>query len=170
MLKFSEVASYAWLGEFEFLKHSRSEILHKPWAVKANREVAAKHFRIVRAREEIHRLNIEISRLQEWVDTEDAHILEVSTALAMTNPILAREIRWRYEERRRMNNLHRARLEAIYSLAGYSGVCVEQGKGINMEDQLAVVEELRSTGSIEIDEDDNLCDEADRLESCIARV
>ncbi|KAG1791474.1 hypothetical protein EV424DRAFT_1475992 [Suillus variegatus] len=127
VLKFSEVASYAWLGEFELLKHSRSNMLDKPWAVKSNREVAAKYFRIVRAREEIHRLNIEIARLQKWVDTEDAHMLEVSTALAMTNPVLAREIQWRYEEHRHVNNLHRVRLEAVYNLAGYSGAPVEQG-------------------------------------------
>ncbi|KAG1726344.1 uncharacterized protein EDB91DRAFT_1013669, partial [Suillus paluster] len=67
VLKLSEVASYTWVGEFKLLKHSCSEILHKPWAVK--------HFRIVWAHEEIHRLSIEISHLQEWVDTEDAHIL-----------------------------------------------------------------------------------------------
>ncbi|KAG2086942.1 hypothetical protein BD769DRAFT_1715016 [Suillus cothurnatus] len=167
MLKFSEVASYAWLGEFEMLKHSRCEILDKPWVSKANREVAGKYFRIVRAREEIHRLNIEISRLQTWVDTEDARLLEISTALTTTNTLLASEIQMRYEERRRMNNLHRIRLQAIYNLHGYSGDSVEQGNGLD-EDQPAVLEELRGADLIEVDEDDTLCDEADRLQSCIS--
>ncbi|KAG2108835.1 hypothetical protein BD769DRAFT_1630507 [Suillus cothurnatus] len=167
MLKFSEVASYAWLGEFEMLKHSRCEILDKPWVSKANREVAGKYFRIVRAREEIHRLNIEISRLQTWVDTEDARLLEISTALTTTNTLLASEIQMRYEEHRRMNNLHRIRLQAIYNLHGYSGDSVEQGNGLD-EDQPAVLEELRGADLIEVDEDDTLCDEADRLQSCIS--
>ncbi|KAG2121555.1 hypothetical protein BD769DRAFT_1629407 [Suillus cothurnatus] len=153
MLKFSEVASYAWLGEFEMLKHSRCEILDKPWVSKANREVAGKYFRIVRAHEEIHRLNIEISHLQTWVDTEDARLLEISTALTMTNTLLASEIQMRYKEHRRMNNLHRIRLQAIYNLHGYSG---------------DILEELRGADLIEVDEDDTLCDEADHLQSCIS--
>ncbi|KAG1884380.1 hypothetical protein F4604DRAFT_1677018 [Suillus subluteus] len=167
ILKFSEVASYAWLGEFEMLKHSHCEILSKPWASKANREVAGKCFRIVRAREEIHRLNIEISHLQTWVDTEDTHLLEISTALTTTNTVLASEIQMRYEERRRMNNLHRIRLQAIYDLHGYCGDSVEQGNGVD-KDQSAVLEELRGTDLIEVNEDDTLCDEADRLQSCIS--
>jgi hypothetical protein len=53
VLKFSEVASYVWLGEFELLKDSWQEILVKPWVSKANREIAGKYFKIIRAREEI---------------------------------------------------------------------------------------------------------------------
>jgi hypothetical protein len=49
VLEYSEVASYCWLGEFELLKHSRHDLLSKPWASKANREVASKHFKVVRA-------------------------------------------------------------------------------------------------------------------------
>ncbi|KAG2744759.1 hypothetical protein P692DRAFT_20877831 [Suillus brevipes Sb2] len=145
-------------------------MLDKPWALKTNREVAAKYFRIVRTREEIHRLNIEIARLQKWVNAENAHMLEVSTALSLTNPVLVREIQWWYEEHRRVNNLHRVRLEAIYNLAGYSGVPVEEENVINMDDEPAVLEALRSTDSIEIDEDYTLCDKADHLESCLART
>ncbi|KAG2100427.1 uncharacterized protein F5147DRAFT_655548 [Suillus discolor] len=149
MLKFSEVASYAWLGEFEMLKHSHCKILSKPWASKANREVAGKYFRIVRAREGIHRLNIEISRLQTWVDTEDAHLLEISTALTTTNTVLASEIRMRYEEHRHINNLHHIRLQAIYNLHGYCGNSVGQGNGVD-KDQSAVLEELRGADLIEV--------------------
>ncbi|KAG1884154.1 hypothetical protein F4604DRAFT_1677289 [Suillus subluteus] len=165
--KFSEVASYAWLGEFEMLKHSHCKILSKPWASKANREVAGKFFRIVRAHKEINRLNIEISRLQTWVDTEDAHLLEISTALTTTNTILASEIWMRYKERRRMNNLHHIQLQAIYDLHGYCGDSVKQGNRVD-KDQSAVLEELRGADLIEVNEDDTLCDEADRLQSCIS--
>jgi hypothetical protein len=69
-----------------------------------------------------------------------------------------------------VNNLHRVRLEAIYNLAGYSGVPVEEENVINMDDEPAVLEALRSTDSIEIDEDYTLCDKADHLESCLART
>jgi hypothetical protein len=159
MLKFSEVTSYAWLGEFEILKHSCCKILNKPWVSKANREVAGKYFRIVWACEEIHRLNIEISRLQTRVDTEDACLLEISTALTMTNTLLASEVQMWYEECRCMNHLHCIQLQAIYNLHGYSGDSVEQGNGLD-KDQPAVLEELRGADLIEVDEDDTLCDEA----------
>ncbi|KAG1719409.1 hypothetical protein EDD22DRAFT_791676, partial [Suillus occidentalis] len=165
ILKFSEVASYAWLGEFELLKSSRQEILTKPWSSKANREVAGKYFKIIRAREEIERLNIEISRLQRWVEDEDAHLLTTATSLEANQPALAHEIHHLYDKRVRMNNVHRARLQAIYALPGFCGVCVLETS--NDADVGAVIDELQSAVPIEVDEDDILCDEAACLESCI---
>jgi hypothetical protein len=98
VLKFSEVASYVWLGEFELLKHSQQEVLMKPWVSKANREVAGKYFKIVRAHEEIGCLNIEITCLQKWVDDEDAHLFTIATSLSMSNPALASEIHKLYDK------------------------------------------------------------------------
>jgi hypothetical protein len=92
VLKFSKVASYAWLGEFELLKHLRQEILVKPWVSKATREIAGKYFKIIRAHEEIAHLNIEISRLQKWVDDEDVHLSTTAMLLRESNPALAGEI------------------------------------------------------------------------------
>ncbi|KAG1871676.1 hypothetical protein F4604DRAFT_1881103 [Suillus subluteus] len=91
-LEYHEVASYAWLGEFDLLKHSRRDLLSKPWASKTNREVAAKYFKVVRAREELTRLNVEVVRLHAWVDDEDAHLSSVARSLSETNPTLAYEI------------------------------------------------------------------------------
>lgn len=163
VLKFSEVMSYAWLGEFELLKHSRQEVLTKPWVSKANREVAGKYFKIVRAREEIGRLNIEIARIQKWVDNEDAHLFTTATSLSTSDPALASEIRKLYDKRKRVNNVHCMRLQAIYALPGFSGVCCD----IELTDT-EVIDELQNATPIEVDEDDTLCDEAAHLESCIA--
>ncbi|KAG2125460.1 hypothetical protein DEU56DRAFT_873092 [Suillus clintonianus] len=165
ILKFSEVASYAWLGEFELLKSSRREILTKPWASKANREVAGKYFKIICAREEIERLNIEISRLQRWLEDEDAHLLTTATSLEANQPALAHEIHRLHDKRVRMNNVHRARLQAIYGIPGFCGIRVLETS--NDADMGAVIDELQSAAPIEIDEDDILCDEAACLESCI---
>ncbi|KAG1849095.1 hypothetical protein C8R48DRAFT_778679 [Suillus tomentosus] len=73
ILKFSDVASYAWLGEFELLKSSQQEILTKPWVSKANREVAGKFFKI-------------------WVEDEDAYLLNTAISLEVNQPALACEI------------------------------------------------------------------------------
>jgi hypothetical protein len=85
-LEYSEITSYVWVGEFALLKHSRHEIYQKPWAVPSNREVAMKYLKIVRAREEITCLNVEIGRLQAWVDDEDRQLSDVATSLLGTEP------------------------------------------------------------------------------------
>ncbi|KAG0692050.1 hypothetical protein DFH29DRAFT_1052446 [Suillus ampliporus] len=61
VLEFSEIASYAWLGEFDLLKHSRHRILEKLWASKGNREVANNFFKIQHAHEEVRHLNVEVT-------------------------------------------------------------------------------------------------------------
>ncbi|KAG1891130.1 hypothetical protein F4604DRAFT_1876299 [Suillus subluteus] len=154
ILKFSDVASYAWLGEFELLKSSRQEILTKPWVSKANREVASKYFKIVCAHEEIEHLNVEISRLQQWVEDEDAHLLNTAISFEVNQPALACEIRRLHDKR------------AIYAIPGFSGVCVPESS--NDGNARAVIDELQSATPIEVDEDDLLCDQAASLESCIA--
>ena len=118
-LQFSDVASYSWLSDFDLLKFSRTDILQKPWSVPANREVANKYFKVFRAHEEIYRLNIEVRRLDAWITHEDQVI---KSAIDTTTDLhLAAELHHRYAERRRVNNLHRIRISAIYRLEGYSG-------------------------------------------------
>ncbi|KAG2042380.1 hypothetical protein BDR03DRAFT_1006782 [Suillus americanus] len=52
-LQYSEILSYAALGEFDILKHSRHDILTKPWSNTTHRQMGVKYFKILRAREEI---------------------------------------------------------------------------------------------------------------------
>lgn len=170
-LEFSEVASYAWLGEFDLLKHSCHHLLEKPWASKGNRQIANNYFKIQRAREEIQRLNVEVARLSAWVDHEDAHLKSTFESLVESDPTLSHEIRCMYEERRRVNDVHRGRIRAIYELPGYSGSRgmetrgADEGRGPG--DAKEMMADLRGTQSIEADEDDVLCDEADRLQACM---
>ncbi|KAI0060325.1 hypothetical protein BV25DRAFT_1783310, partial [Artomyces pyxidatus] len=120
-LQYSEIANYSWLGDFELLKESRHEILEQPWSQPANREAAAKYFKIIRAREEIVRLNVEVPRLQAWIDFEDRELKEKAEALASTEPHLAAHIHALRARRAGVNNSHRRRLQQIYRLPGYTG-------------------------------------------------
>ncbi|KAI0245897.1 hypothetical protein BJV78DRAFT_1086966, partial [Lactifluus subvellereus] len=117
-LEYTNVASYSWLGDFELLKYSRNDIMRKPWTIPANREVANKYFKILRAREEINRLNVEVRRLDAWVQHEDVTLLAAVNMATGSN--LTAELRHCYEGRRRINNIHRVRILAIYHLEGYS--------------------------------------------------
>jgi hypothetical protein len=119
ILQFSDVASYSWLGDFNLLKFSSTDVMQKLWTVPANREVANKFFQVVCTQEEIKRLNVKIRRLDAWVQHED-HILLLAVHTA-TDPHLVRELRRHYAQCRHVNCLHRAWIAAIYCLEGYSG-------------------------------------------------
>ena len=80
-----------------------------------------KYFKLLCAREEIVRLNIEIPRLQAWVDTEDSEIQRCATRLQSTAPLLATEISEVHKRQQRVNDVHRTRLTHIYSLSHYNG-------------------------------------------------
>ncbi|KIK80743.1 hypothetical protein PAXRUDRAFT_36097 [Paxillus rubicundulus Ve08.2h10] len=120
ILQYNDIVSYAVLAEFDLIKYSRHDVLAKPWSNPTHREMAIKYLKVLRAEEEIVRLNVEIHRLQTWVNDEDAHIKAAASRLEVTNP-LAAEIWGLYHRQRRVNDVHRSRLAGIYKLKGYSG-------------------------------------------------
>ncbi|KAI0309118.1 hypothetical protein OF83DRAFT_1072544, partial [Amylostereum chailletii] len=122
VLEYSEIANYGWLGEFELLKESRGEVLEKPWAKSASRDAATKYFKVVRAREEIARVNVEIRRLQAWIDYEDNTVQTISNTLSNSRPLLSAHITASHENRRHLNVFHRKRLQQIYRMPGFSGI------------------------------------------------
>ncbi|KAG1764991.1 hypothetical protein EDD22DRAFT_978874 [Suillus occidentalis] len=161
-LQYSEVISYAVLGEFDLLKHSRHEILTKPWTNPTHREMAVKHFKVLRAREEIIRLNVEICRLQAWVDTEDADMEQAAADLESTNSPLAAQLNMLAHCQRRINTVHRGRLMRIYCLEGYTGRTPITGSD---EGNSSDVEDADVEGS-----DGGYGEEAARFEACIEQM
>ncbi|KAG1771378.1 hypothetical protein EV702DRAFT_1181467 [Suillus placidus] len=113
-LQYSEVMSYAALGEFEILKCSCHDILAKPWSNGIHCKMTNKYFKIIRAQEEITRLNA-------WVDMEDSDIEQMATELDLTDTRLAAELWLLYNRQHRINNVHRNCLARIYRLPGYTG-------------------------------------------------
>ena len=119
-LEYSEVVEYCNFAEFEILKHSDHDLLSKDWSKLYNRQTANKYFKLERAKEEVQRCNIEVARLQAWVDHDDA---ELSRAVAAheRDPVFAAHLKIVQEGRCQANHRIRARLQQIYSLPGYSG-------------------------------------------------
>lgn len=159
---------YATLGEFSLLKYSRHDLLSKPWAVPDNREMAARYFKVVRSHEEIARLNVEIHRLDAWVEYDDAKMLEVIETLTVeeADSLLAAELRKQYIKRHRINNIHRHRLNKIRHLKGYSGpaAVLLHTNSVEMENS----DDERE--AVDLGENDELNDEAFRLEDAISRL
>ena len=92
MLQYSEVLSYAALGDFDLLKHSRHDILARLWSNTMHRQLAVKHFKLLRAHEEIYRLNVEVRRLQAWIDNETMEIKQIAAGLSVQDPLLSAEL------------------------------------------------------------------------------
>ncbi len=168
---YSEIASWCLLGEFKLLKDSRYSVLEKPWASPSNRDITTKYFKTVCARTEITRLNVEIARLQDWVDKEDSHLKTVAESLLTTNPLVACAVRQVYLRQRWVNDIHRARLRAISKLPGYSGAILGVSANTNSTDlDDAITHELDATRCILVDEDDVLNDEGNRLDEAMDRI
>ena len=122
MLQYSEVLSYATLGDFNLLKHSWHNVLARPWLNTMHRQMAVKFFKLLRAHEEINRLNVEVRRLQAWVDNKTMEIKQIATELSVENPQLSAELRALFHRQQWVNIQHQLQLQCIYDLKGYSGV------------------------------------------------
>ena len=151
VLQYSEVLSYATLGDFDLLKHSRHDVLARPWSNTMHRQMAVKYFKLLRAHEEINWLNVEVRRLQAWIDSETTEIKQIAAALSTQSPLLSAELWALFYRQQRVNIQHQLRLQCIYDLEGYSGVrpVIEHERGGEDKDEEAEG------------------DEAQRLDACI---
>ncbi|KAG2028904.1 hypothetical protein BDR03DRAFT_929693 [Suillus americanus] len=164
VLDYTEIVGYASLGEFSVLKHSRHDILTKPWTVSANREMAARYFKLVRSHEEIVRLNVEIKRLHCWVEHEDRTTLEAIDSLLADDPDspFIAELKTLYAKHHRVNNNLRKRLQQIYALDRYTGDRLPTDQTVTASNG-----DRDDEGSVNGPEDDAMNEEAMRLEDLV---
>jgi hypothetical protein len=59
-ITWEQVVEYAFLADFDILRDTRAEVQAKTWTRPAYRLAMDRYFKILRAREEIKRLNVEI--------------------------------------------------------------------------------------------------------------
>jgi len=120
-LTWAQIVEYSTLAEFELLRAgSREDIRNLPWADARNRQATVYHLKLLRAQEEIKRLNIEIKRLGTWLVDEDEE-LESAIVGCTDDPLLQAALRDFTSERKRVNMNLRVMLGRIHSLEGYSG-------------------------------------------------
>lgn len=154
ILQWKDVMNYAFISEFDLLHHaySHKDISQRPWALQMNREIAAKYHKIKCARDEIVRLNIECRQLQTHIRDEEAWYLRIAEELAHDSPLLAAEVRRAYKNRRRVNRVHQVRLEAIYSLNGFTGLAVP---GVRLEEPVMAQNPQHVPGNAQDPHNDN---------------
>ncbi|KAJ6591458.1 hypothetical protein DFH09DRAFT_1244592 [Mycena vulgaris] len=80
-LSWEQVVEYAFLADFDILRDTRAEIQARPWTRPAYRLAMDRYFRILRAREEIKRLNVEIPRVVTWIRDENTFLRKMEANL-----------------------------------------------------------------------------------------
>lgn len=124
LLDWDEVVTYAFLSDFDLLRDTRQDIRTRPWAKPAARLAIDQWHKILRAEEEIQRLNVEIARFQRYLYDEEDFLRSKERDISRTDPGLGRQV-WLYRmERGRFDEHHQATLEKLYRLTGFTGtVC-----------------------------------------------
>ncbi|KAG1827855.1 hypothetical protein DFJ58DRAFT_672461, partial [Suillus subalutaceus] len=72
-ISWKDIADYSFLGEFDLLHNSRTDIRNSDWVTPAHREVTTKYFKLCRAHKEITWLNVEVHRLHTAIHDEELH-------------------------------------------------------------------------------------------------
>ncbi|KAJ6456048.1 hypothetical protein C8R45DRAFT_1056474 [Mycena sanguinolenta] len=121
-LDWDEVVEKAFLADFDLLRDARQDIRQEAWALPAGRAAMEQHFKILRAKEEIQRLNVEIRRFVTYMVDEEAFLVREENALrAEGDTGLAHQVCLHRMERTRFTAIHMARLTKLSKVAGFTG-------------------------------------------------
>lgn len=120
-LEIKDALEYVFLGEFDVLRNTRRRILEKPWARRAERETANIYFKLLRAEEEVRRLNIEIRRLITFICDYHKKTSKIIAELAQSNPKLGHQLQKRVRLRKQHDVNHLRRLRQLSLMGGFTG-------------------------------------------------
>ncbi|KAJ7027665.1 hypothetical protein C8F04DRAFT_1266767 [Mycena alexandri] len=126
LLTWDEVVEYVFLADFEFLRATDGELDGKKWTRPACRLAMTMYFKIIRAREEIVRLNVEVRRLVTWISDEDEFLRRKEAEVQDKGvPHMAVLIRAYRLERARSDMGHMKRIWALAKMPGFTGAVMD---------------------------------------------
>ncbi|KAF8151123.1 hypothetical protein K438DRAFT_1624099, partial [Mycena galopus ATCC 62051] len=132
-LSWEQIVDYAFLADFDLLREGWEDIRSEPWAQPAGRVVMDQHFKLLRADEEIARLNLEIPRFVTFMVDEEAFLIYHERRLTDEgSTALAHQVAVHRMQRGRFNGLHMERLAALSKEAGVTASIVP-GISVNKE-------------------------------------
>ncbi|KIY46887.1 hypothetical protein FISHEDRAFT_46445 [Fistulina hepatica ATCC 64428] len=120
-LTWTSVIEQVQLGELSLLQHSRQHIRVLPWMQPLNREAARLHFKILRAREEIVRRNVEIQRQITFMLDNFNDYQHAIAAVSTEDPNLATELQERLDYQVRIDEEIAKKLYDASRLPGFTG-------------------------------------------------
>jgi len=142
-LDFKKTMEYSFIAEFDLLRIGRTDIRAEPWSNPHNRALRDSYFRVIRAREEIKRLHLEMDRMHAWMRQERSDHETAVTELKETEPDLASELVTVYAEQLRVHHVIRYWLAKCQDLDGFAGTVVMLTNielPVNMQDDIAADE------------------------------
>ncbi|KAJ6603502.1 hypothetical protein DFH09DRAFT_899271 [Mycena vulgaris] len=164
-LAWDQVVEYAFLADFDILRDMRAEIQSRPWTRPAYRLAMDQYFRILRAREEIKHLNVEIPRVVTWIRDENVFLRKMEAQLREAGEKTAEEVDadvqmavqiCLYRGRRgRFDASHMRRFYKLVATAGFTGLlrCGVAVERREIHKQLRELRErvAREAGGMDID-------------------
>jgi hypothetical protein len=147
----TKVSHYNFLEEFVLLQDTRNDVRNKDWARPEIRATIKLYRRVQRAREEIIRLNVETRRLHTAILDESMLFDAALQSLPALDPSRG-AIADFATRRRRINAELLRRIQQIYSLPGFTGIC---GPGIRLgSGASAPTVPIEMPTSLELDDND----------------
>ncbi|KAJ6566685.1 hypothetical protein B0H19DRAFT_1374151 [Mycena capillaripes] len=120
-LDWEEVVEYAFLADFDLLREEREDIRGELWAQPAGRAAMDQHYKLLRADEEIQRLNVEIRRLVTYmVDKAVFLAAEEGRLREEGEEALAVQVGLLRMERVRFTAVHMSRLTKLSKDPGFT--------------------------------------------------
>ncbi|KAF8185870.1 hypothetical protein K438DRAFT_2154751, partial [Mycena galopus ATCC 62051] len=130
-LSWEQVVEYAFLADFDILRDTRAEVQSKPWTRPAYRLAMDRYFKILRAWEEIKRLDIEIRRVVTWISDENRFLRRMEKNLRVADGKteeqveeerqMAVQVRLYRQRRRRFDAGHLERFGKLAQTPGFTG-------------------------------------------------
>ncbi|KAJ3761727.1 hypothetical protein EV360DRAFT_92860 [Lentinula raphanica] len=128
-LTWDQVLDYSFLSDFDLLREARRDIRSEPWAQPAGRLALDQYYKLLRAPEEIARLNKEITALLTYIHEESTYIRLKAEEMQHKDPLLSIQIQKYGWERARCNDLHIIKLQKLAKLPGFTGSLIP-GRGM----------------------------------------
>ncbi|KAJ6489101.1 hypothetical protein C8R45DRAFT_1053342 [Mycena sanguinolenta] len=119
-----EVVNYRFLAEFDILRDTADSIRSRPWTRRSYRMAMDRYFEILRAKEEIQRLNVEIKRVVTWIEDEDRFLRKKEAEYKDSNSALAFQISQYCQRRARSDHNHMQCFWALAKTPGFTGSVV----------------------------------------------
>ncbi|KAF8128329.1 hypothetical protein K438DRAFT_2000344 [Mycena galopus ATCC 62051] len=129
-LSWEQVVEYTFLADFDILRDTRAEVQSKPWTRPAYRLAMDRYFKILRAREEIKCLDIEIRRVVTWISDENRFLRRMEKNLRAADGKTEEQVEERqmavqvrlYRQRRgRFDAGHLERFGKLAQTPGFTG-------------------------------------------------
>ncbi|KAJ7104590.1 hypothetical protein C8R43DRAFT_1092224 [Mycena crocata] len=133
-LSWDQVVEYAFLADFDILRDTRAEVRARPWTRPSYRLAMDNSFKILRAREEIKRLNVEIPRVITWIRDENRLLRKKEAELRDTEGKSEDKVGLYRERRGRFDDQH---MQRFWKLGGTPGFTGSLRPGVSVERRAA---------------------------------